>query len=68
MERRLAALLAADVMHLRGDRMQPIETGREMAAGIPGARFVALPGENHLFKQQEPAAPRFVEEVALFLG
>lgn len=56
------------VMHLRDDRMQPIEAGREIAAGIPGARFVALPGQNHLFLQHEPAAARFLEEVALFLS
>ena len=56
------------VMHVRGDRMQPIETGRQMAAGIPGARFVALPGHNHMFRMDEPAAERFFEELALFLN
>jgi class 3 adenylate cyclase/pimeloyl-ACP methyl ester carboxylesterase len=56
------------VMHVRGDRMQPIAAGREMAAGIPGARFVVLPGNNHMFQQDEPAADRFYEELALFLG
>lgn len=56
------------VMHVRGDRVQPIEVGREIAAGIPGARFVSLPGQNHMFLQHEPAADRFFEEVALFLS
>lgn len=56
------------VMHVRGDRMQPFEAGREMAAGIPGARFVALAGENHLFSKNEPAAGRFLEEISLFLS
>jgi DNA-binding SARP family transcriptional activator/pimeloyl-ACP methyl ester carboxylesterase len=56
------------VMHVRADRMQPIEAGREIAAGIPGARFVSLPGQNHMFLQHEPAADRFFEEVALFLS
>jgi pimeloyl-ACP methyl ester carboxylesterase len=55
------------VMHVRGDRMQPIDAGREMAAGIPGARFVALPGQNHMFQPDEPAAERFFEELSLFL-
>ena len=39
-----------------------------MAAGIPGSRFVALEGENHLFLEHEPAAARFFEEIKLFLG
>jgi pimeloyl-ACP methyl ester carboxylesterase len=55
------------VMHVRGDRMQPMEAGRQMASSIPGARFIALPGNNHLFRQHEPAADRFYEELALFL-
>jgi pimeloyl-ACP methyl ester carboxylesterase len=54
-------------MHVRGDLMAPLEAGRQMAAGIRGARFVALPGHNHLFLEHEPAADRFHEEVALFL-
>jgi pimeloyl-ACP methyl ester carboxylesterase len=37
------------VMHVRDDLMVPIDAGRQMAAGIPGARFIALPGRNHLF-------------------
>ena len=55
------------VMHARGDLLCPIEAGRQMAAGIPGARFVALPGRNHLLREHEPAADRFFEEVRLFL-
>lgn len=56
------------VMHVRDDRVQPIEAGRQIAAGIPGARFLSLPGQNHIFLQHEPAADRFFEEVALFLS
>ena len=37
------------VMHSRDDLIVPIDVGRQMAAGIPGARFIALPGRNHLF-------------------
>ncbi len=55
------------VMHVRGDRMQPMEAGRQMASSIPGARFIVLPGNNHLFQQHEPAAGRFFEELAFFL-
>jgi pimeloyl-ACP methyl ester carboxylesterase len=55
------------VMHVRGDLVSPIDAGREMAAGIPGARFIALPGRNQLFLKHEPAAARFFEEINLFL-
>ena len=55
------------VMHARDDLMVPIDAGRKMAAGIPGARFIALPGRNHLFLKHEPAAARFFEEINLFL-
>jgi class 3 adenylate cyclase/pimeloyl-ACP methyl ester carboxylesterase len=56
------------VMHVRDDLVCPMKLGREMAAGITGARFVALEGRNHLFLEQEPAAARFFEEVELFLA
>lgn len=56
------------VLHARGDRMIPIEVGRQLAAGIPGARFIALQGQNHILLQHEPAAERFFEETKLFLG
>jgi pimeloyl-ACP methyl ester carboxylesterase len=55
------------VMHRRGDLRVPIEEGRRMAAGIPGARFVALEGRNHLPFEGEPATERFFEEIRLFL-
>jgi hypothetical protein len=38
-----------------------------MASRIPGARFVVLPGRNHILPQDDPAAERFFEEIALFL-
>jgi pimeloyl-ACP methyl ester carboxylesterase len=56
------------VMHARGDERTPFERGREMAAGIPGARFVALDSRNHMFLENEPAALRFFEELNLFLA
>jgi pimeloyl-ACP methyl ester carboxylesterase len=55
------------VMHARGDRMNPFEEGRRMASAIPGARFVALQGNNHSMLPGEPAAVRFIEELGLFL-
>jgi class 3 adenylate cyclase/alpha-beta hydrolase superfamily lysophospholipase len=37
------------VLHRRGDRDVDIGNGRYLAAHIPGARFVELPGEDHLW-------------------
>jgi len=56
------------VLHSRGDAMVPVEAGRLLAAAIPGARFVALPGQNHMLLEDEPATQRFFEELRLFLG
>src|SRR5260370_28020176 len=56
------------VMHVRGDLVSPIDAGREMAAGIPGARFIALPVRNHLFLTHEPAAARFFDDPNLLLA
>jgi class 3 adenylate cyclase/pimeloyl-ACP methyl ester carboxylesterase len=56
------------VMHVRGDLMNPFEEGRRMASAIPGARFVALQGNNHMMLPGEPAAVRFIEELELFLS
>ncbi|GAA2631141.1 alpha/beta fold hydrolase [Paractinoplanes durhamensis] len=36
------------VVHRERDRAAPIEQGRRLADGIPGARFEALPGRSHL--------------------
>ena len=55
------------VMHVRDDLMNPFDAGRALAAGIPGARFLALQGQNHMLLPGEPAAVRFREELELFL-
>lgn len=56
------------VLHCRGDRLVPFEMGCELAARIPGARFVALESNNHLILEHEPATEVFFNEVAAFLG
>jgi pimeloyl-ACP methyl ester carboxylesterase/DNA-binding CsgD family transcriptional regulator len=38
----------AAVLHRREDRAIPFALGRELAAGLPGASFVALDGADHL--------------------
>jgi pimeloyl-ACP methyl ester carboxylesterase len=55
------------VMHVRGDQVQPFEAGRELAAGIPGARFVPLQGQNHIPLENDPASQRIIEEIRLFV-
>jgi class 3 adenylate cyclase len=35
------------VLHRSGDMAAPVAAGRSMAEGIPGARFVELPGDEH---------------------
>jgi class 3 adenylate cyclase/pimeloyl-ACP methyl ester carboxylesterase len=55
------------VMHVRDDQIIPCDLGRELAAGIPGAKFVALPGKNHIPLEQDPGQPRFFEELKDFL-
>ena len=56
------------VLHARGDGMIPFEIGRQLAAHIPGARFVPLESRNHVLLETEPAWARFLEEVRAFLG
>ena len=56
------------VLHARDDARVPFEAGRRMAAGIPGARFVALQGRNHLFLETEPAFGQFLEHTRAFLA
>ena len=56
------------VMHARDDARVPFDQGRRLAAGIHGARFVSLASRNHLILEDEPAFPRFVEEITSFLA
>ena len=55
------------VIHVRDDVMVPAELGREIAAGIPGARFVLLPGKNHILLEGDPGLPKLFDEVQRFL-
>jgi len=56
------------VLHCTGDAVAPFSEGRRMAAGIPGARFVALDGNNHLMLEHQPAWTKFLDEVRTFLA
>jgi class 3 adenylate cyclase/pimeloyl-ACP methyl ester carboxylesterase len=56
------------VMHARDDARVPFDSGRRLAAGIPGARFVPLQSRNHLILENEPAFGKFVQEIRAFLA
>ena len=45
-------------------RWYPIEEGRLVASGIPGAEFVELDSRNHILLEHEPAWQRFRDAVA----
>jgi pimeloyl-ACP methyl ester carboxylesterase len=55
------------VLHARNDAAVPFDEGRRLAAGIPGARFVALESRSHVILEREPAWSRLIEEIASFL-
>ena len=55
------------VLHSRGDRRIPWETGRDIAAAVPGAKLMTLESDNHLLLSDEPASTVFVETVREFL-
>lgn len=55
------------VMHATRDALIPFEFGKALAAGIPGARFLALDSANHVLLSHEPAFATFLEETRRFL-
>ena len=55
------------VLHARGDQVAPVEEGRLLASGIPGAEFVELDSRNHVLLEHEPAWQRFQEAVLSFV-
>lgn len=56
------------ILHARDDLMVPIDESRQLAANIAGAKFVSLPGKNHLLLENDPGMPQFFEEVSVFLN
>jgi pimeloyl-ACP methyl ester carboxylesterase/DNA-binding SARP family transcriptional activator len=56
------------VLHSRRDAAVPFDAGRELAAGIPGAKLVVLDSANHILLEQEPAFARFLQEVRAFVA
>ena len=56
------------VLHCKGDRVAPLEEGHLIAKLIPGANFVALPGNNHAILEGTPAFDQFFDETRNFLA
>jgi pimeloyl-ACP methyl ester carboxylesterase len=58
------------VLHCKGDRVAPLEEGRDSAKLIPGASFIELPGNNHalLALAGTPAFDQVFEEATNLLA
>jgi DNA-binding winged helix-turn-helix (wHTH) protein/alpha-beta hydrolase superfamily lysophospholipase len=56
------------VLHCRNDAAVAFDEGRRLAAGIPGAKFVALESRNHLVLESETAWEKFSGEITAFLA
>jgi len=55
------------VMHRVGDRAVTVELGRYLAANIPGAKYVELPGNDHVPIFERDITDRIVDETEEFL-
>ncbi|WP_369134629.1 alpha/beta fold hydrolase [Modestobacter sp. I12A-02662] len=56
------------VLHARREKLVPPSQGQLIAAAIPDSRFVSLDSPNHLLLPDEPAWPRFLDQVEQFLA
>ncbi|HEY7269054.1 MAG TPA: alpha/beta fold hydrolase [Dehalococcoidia bacterium] len=56
------------VFHCREDARIPFDQGRFIAASIPGATFVPLPGSSHILLPANPAWEVFREHLREFVG
>ena len=55
------------VGHSTRDAVVPFESGRVLAARIPGARFIAIESPNHLLLETDPGWPKYARIVEEFL-
>ncbi len=56
------------VLHSRDDAWIPAERSREIARGIPGARFHEIAGANHVVLPQDPLFDSYIATVTAFLA
>ena len=55
------------VLHRAEDTALPVQCGRDLARAIPGAKYVELPGDNHIPLFEPDIVDRIVGEVEEFL-
>jgi pimeloyl-ACP methyl ester carboxylesterase/class 3 adenylate cyclase len=55
------------IIHRVGDNAVPVESGRYLAANIPGAKYLELPGDNHVPWFEPEIVDRIVGETEEFL-
>jgi class 3 adenylate cyclase/pimeloyl-ACP methyl ester carboxylesterase len=55
------------VLHRSGDISVAVEAARDLARNIPGAKYVELPGENHIPVFERDILDRIINEVEEFL-
>ncbi len=55
------------VLHRIGDARITVNVGRDLASGIPGAKYIELPGTDHNFFGERDTVDRIVDEVEEFL-
>ncbi|MBD1545318.1 alpha/beta fold hydrolase [Roseibium aggregatum] len=55
------------VLHARGDGVQPLDQGIQLAAGIKDADFLMLESANHAVLEGEPAWATFFAEIERFV-
>ncbi|QFG27050.1 alpha/beta fold hydrolase [Actinomadura sp. WMMB 499] len=56
------------IVHSRDDPRVPVSQATELAGLVPDSRLVLLDGRNHLLTADEPAWPRFLDELHAFLA
>ena len=56
------------ILHRVGDKTVPVEAGRYLAQHIRGARYVELPGDDHLLQAFDPPTlDRLIDEIEEFV-
>lgn len=56
------------VLHVKGDKVVPVEEGRLMARSIPGAEFVELSGSNHAIMEGTACFDTLFDEMTAFIN
>lgn len=56
------------VLHARGDAVQPLSEGRELATAIPGAEFVLIDSPNHVPLAHDPGWAPMMDAISAFVA